>query len=184
VISLLLAVVLFLGMLIQKETPVPVSQTALYSISLMVVAGFTVVNTGIAAWREWAQRRRDETLAIERKEVASRASDVAVAAEKVATATQEVKEHLDHTDVITSTALVQIADTTKAVHTIVNSEKTRMMQELKASRLLTLSMAQTLLVDHPESKTAKQAVDLAQSLYDEIAAATQVKQEGDAKTKA
>jgi hypothetical protein len=170
--------------LLQKEAAVPVTQTALYSISLMVVAGFTVVNTGIAAWREWAQRQRDEALALERKEVANKASDVAVAAEKVATATQEVKSHLSQTDQITSEALNKIADTTTAVHTIVNSEKTRMMQELRASRLLTLSMAQALLMDHPDSNTAKQAVGLAQSLYDEISAATLEKQEGDARTKA
>jgi hypothetical protein len=52
------------------------------------------------------------------------------------------------------------------VHTIVNAQKTAMMEELKTSRSLTLGMANALLRLDPKNEDLKKAVITAQALYD------------------
>jgi hypothetical protein len=154
--TIVLIVVLIL-LIAQKEAAIPVSQTALYSISLMVVAGFTVINTGLSGLREWSSRRRDDRIVKER-----------AAAVKLA---EEQKKALEHT-----------SETVDKVHTIVNSEKTRMMEDLTSARLLNLSMAQALLEANPKSESAKRAMELAKAMYERIAAATNSKISGDNKS--
>lgn len=140
----------------------------LRNVLLAIVALSTCVTTAITAYSKAAQRKRDEKKAIFDKAVAERVQEVKStlvdATTKSATSIGEVRTEVQE-------ARGQI----EKVHTIVNSEKTRGMEELQASRLLTLSMAQAIAKDHPESESAQMAVHIAQTLYNKITQETSIK---------
>ena len=129
------------------------------AVELGIVALATCLTTIITGWSKHAQRIRDERKA----EV-----DKAVAAE-----VQKVKTTLMESTTKSTDALCAVQDevhtahgTIDKVHTIVNSEKTAAMAELRVSRLLTLTALKALLTTDPKNEDLKQAVAVAQTLYD------------------
>lgn len=138
------------------------------NIELAVVAGFTAVTTLVTAYGKWSQRRRDDIKAEFDKAVAAKVQEVANAA-------QGVKSDLAHSTTQTTKAICEVKDELQVahsqidkVHTIVNSEKTSSMEELRSSRLLTLTAFRALLSANPGSADLKQAVSAAQALYNKI----------------
>jgi|SRR5579859_2808929 len=67
----------------------------------------------------------------------------------------------------TTRQLDGIESVAKQTHVIVNSQKTKMLQDLKASRVLALALSRSLLRQNPNDPDAKAAVELAQRLLDE-----------------
>lgn len=131
------------------------------NIELAVVAGFTAVTTLVTAYGKWSQRKRDDAKAEFDKAVA----------EKV----QEVKTALHDSTAQSTKAICEVKDElaithgqVDKVHTIVNSEKTASMEELRSSRLLTLTAFKALSAATPGSTELRQAVAAAQALYDKI----------------
>lgn len=148
----------------------------LRNLELAVIAVFTCVQAMVSAYTKRAQRKREEkkiefdtaVAEAQRKRDEEKARfDAAVAAR-----VKEVAESL----VISNNKQEQTDKVVREVHTIVNSEKTRMMQDLTASRLLNLLQAQSLADADPKNENARKAVDLAQYLYDQIKDATDSKE--------
>jgi hypothetical protein len=67
----------------------------------------------------------------------------------------------------TSDVVGEVKNTVDATHVIVNAQKTAMIQKMANAQLLTLTMAQAMLEDKPNSKKLQEAVVAAQTLYDE-----------------
>jgi len=65
-----------------------------------------------------------------------------------------------------ATIVGEVKNTVEATHTIVNSQRTAIMQKLADSQLFTLTLAQSILAMHPEDEMLKGAVLRAQALYD------------------
>ena len=114
----------------------------LRSVELAIVALFTGIGTIYTAISE----RRGK-----KKEVRDKVIEA------------KVKEVADTVSVVPN-----IKDTTDKVHVLVNGEKTRMMEDLVASRLLNLTMAEVILESNPNSEQARRMVELAKKLYDQV----------------
>jgi hypothetical protein len=166
-----------------------------FFLAVISVAG--AIKVSIDAYTKRAQRKREEKRAQRELEVAAALAErdlkkaefdkaVAQKVEEAAQAAKAVKQDLAQSTTQTSKAICEVKDElgethsqVDRVHKIVNSEKTRMMEDMKASRLLNLTMAEALLADHPNSESAKQAVVLAQTLYNQISKDTANKEEED-----
>lgn len=131
------------------------------NLELALVAGFTAITTMVTAYGKYSQRKRDT-----KKEEFDRA---------VAAEVQKVKITLEDSTTKSTEAICAVKDELEIthgqvnkVHTIVNSEKTAGMEELRTSRLLTLTAFKALLATNPDSKNLQEAVAAAQALYDKI----------------
>lgn len=175
-----------------------------FLLAIMALSTFgTAVITG---WTKRAQRKRDEKKAKLDAEVAealakrdrmkaefdtavaAKVQEVADTAVRAANEVQGVKTALATNTDKTTKAIGEVKDevhesktVVDKVHIIVNSEKTRMMEELLASRSLTLSMARALVKSDPTNKDAQIAMNIAQTLYDKLAAEVNKKEQADDK---
>lgn len=117
-----------------------------------------------------AQRLRDEAKAKATEErdkvLAEGTRQVAEKAAQVATATKEVKDHLEQSDTKTEEKLNSIKDKTDKTHTIVNSQKTLMLESFARQCGLTLSVTKSLAHKDPIDEDLRAAVITAQALYD------------------
>lgn len=140
------------------------AQTTLTIYMMMVVALSTTTNlilTPILA------ARRDRRLAAGTKEVAEQAEKVAAAVVEVKNdmsgSKAEVIAHRQEEKQIFS----NLQNKVDATHIIVNAQKTAMMQKMANAQLGMLTMTQAMLEEKPNSAKLKQAVAVAQALYDE-----------------
>ena len=139
-------------------------------LTVMAISTFgTAIITG---WSKRAQRLREEKKA----KLDAVAAEVKTKFDKaVADKVEEVKRALEESTTKSTKAICEVKDELELthgqvnkVHTIVNSEKTAGMEELRTSRLLTLTAFKSLLATNPGSKNLQEAVAAAQALYDKI----------------
>jgi hypothetical protein len=173
----------------------------LRNVLLAIISVSGLIKVSIDSFSKRAQRRREEKKAKRELEVAEALTErdrkkaefdqaVAKKVQEVATAAQSVKRDLATNTETTSKAISEVKEELRAthgqvdkVHTIVNSEKTAGMEELKSSRLLTLTALKALLTTNPQNKDMMQAVSVAQTLYDKISKDTADKLSADDQTK-
>ena len=85
---------------------------------------------------------------------------------RLAGGTKAVREHLDQSDTKTNAALSDIKTTNDKIHIIVNSGKTKALEDTQAARLANLAMAKLLLKDHPDDPDFQELVRQSQEFYD------------------
>jgi hypothetical protein len=110
--------------------------------------------------------RRDKRLAAGTKEVAVKAEQVAAAVVEVKAELNVSKEEVATHRLDEHRAFSTLQDKVDATHVIVNAQKTALMQKLVDSQFFALTLAQSILRDHPEDGELKKAVAAAQALYD------------------
>jgi hypothetical protein len=146
---------------------------------LAVISVSGMVKVAIDAYTKRSQRRREEKKAQRELEVAAALAErdrkKAEFDEAVAKKVEEVARLANESSQKNETALTEVKgelrqthEQVDKVHTIVNSEKTAGMEELKSSRLLTLTAFKLLLLKEPGNPELRQAVSVAQTLYDKI----------------
>ena len=135
----------------------------------------------------WAQRRLriiNEALAAGTKAVAAQAEKAAVAVVEVKKelniSKEEVAAHRENEKAVFGTIeakLDKANETADKTHTIVNSQRTAILQKLVDSQLFTLTLAKAMLEDKPHSQHLKVAVTKAQALYDASVRDLEIKQQ-------
>lgn len=144
-------------------------------LAIISVAGCYKVTLDALSKR--AQRLREEKKAQRELEVAEALTErdrkKAEFDKAVADKVEEVARLAQESSQKNEIALTEVKDEVQAthaqvdkVHTIVNSEKTAAMAELRVSRLLTLTALKALLTTDSKNEDLKQAVAAAQTLYD------------------